>query len=177
RFVETVIGKGYRFAAPIVVNGDGNLSPKARLPGTPQPAQTGQSAAITATPAQRMHRRLPVLMLLASIGAVIAILASGWIAARHVRNSGSSAHPGIKSLVVLPLKNLSGDPAQEYLADGMTEELTGRLSAIHNLRVISRTSAMHFKDTQLSVLEIARTLRVDAIAEGPVMQVRGRIGA
>ena len=59
--------------------------------------------------------------------------------------------PPITSLAVLPLKNLSGDPTQEYLADGMTESLIGRLSGIHDLRVISRTSVMHFKDTQLSV--------------------------
>jgi DNA-binding winged helix-turn-helix (wHTH) protein len=101
-FVETVVGKGYRFAAPVVVNGEGTVSAKAGLPGTPQPAQAGESAAIAAVPARRMHRRPPVLMLLAGIGAMFAILASGWIAI-HVRNTGSSAHPGIKSLVVLPL--------------------------------------------------------------------------
>src|SRR3954454_2611507 len=73
-FVETVVGKGYRFAAPVVVNGEGTVSAKARLLGTPQPPQRGQSAAIAATPDQRMQRRPPVLMLLASIGAVLAIL-------------------------------------------------------------------------------------------------------
>jgi TolB-like protein/Tfp pilus assembly protein PilF len=71
---------------------------------------------------------------------------------------------------VLPLQNLSGDPTQEYLADGMTEELIGRLANIHGLRVISRTSAMHFKNTQLSVPEIAKTLGVDAIVEGSVIR-------
>src|SRR6201984_1136609 len=59
----------------------------------------------------------------------------------------------IKSLAVLPLKNLSGDPTQEYLADGMTEALIGSLSSIHDLRVISRTSAMHFKDTRAPLPE------------------------
>lgn len=76
---------------------------------------------------------------------------------------------------MLPLKNLSGDPTQEYLADGMTEELIGRLAAIHNLRVISRTSAMQYKNTQLSVPEIAKTLRVDAIVEGSVMRAGDQI--
>jgi TolB-like protein/DNA-binding winged helix-turn-helix (wHTH) protein/Tfp pilus assembly protein PilF len=175
RFVETVIGKGYRFAAPVVVNGEGTLSAKATLPGTPQPPQTGQSEAIAATATQRMHRRLPVLMLLASIGAVIAILASGWIAARHVRNTRSSAHPGIKSLVVLPLKNLSGDPGQEYLADGMTEALVSRLSSIHDLRVISRTSSMRLKNSNLSVPEIANALQVDVVVEGSVIREGNRI--
>jgi len=71
---------------------------------------------------------------------------------------------------VLPLQNLSGDPSQEYFADGMTEELIGKLSKIHRLRVISRTSAMHFKNTQLSVPEIAKTLGVDVIVEGSVIR-------
>jgi TolB-like protein/Tfp pilus assembly protein PilF len=76
---------------------------------------------------------------------------------------------------VLPLQNLSGDPSQEYLADGMTEELIGRLANIHGMRVISRTSAMHFKNTQLSVPEIAKTLGVDAIVEGSVIREDGEV--
>jgi len=81
----------------------------------------------------------------------------------------------IKSLAVLPLKNLSGDPAQEYFADGMTEEIIGRLSMIHGLRVISRTSAMHFKDTRAPLPEIAKALGVDAIVEGSVIREGGRV--
>jgi TolB-like protein/tetratricopeptide (TPR) repeat protein len=87
----------------------------------------------------------------------------------------SQSTPPIASLAVLPLKNLSGDPTQEYLADGMTEAVIGRLSMIHGLRVISRTSVMHFKDTQLSVPEIAKTLRVDAIVEGSVIRDGNRV--
>ena len=77
----------------------------------------------------------------------------------HPKQVASFEAPRITSLAVLPLKNLSGDPAQEYLADGMTEELIGRLSMIRGLRVISRTSVMQFKDTKLLMPEIARTLR------------------
>ena len=73
------------------------------------------------------------------------------------------------------MKNLSGDPAQEYFADGMTEEVIGRLSMIRGLRVISRTSVMQFKDTRLSVPEIARKLGVDALVEGSVMREGNRI--
>jgi TolB-like protein/Flp pilus assembly protein TadD len=174
RFIETVVGKGYRFAAPVAVNGEATVSATAGLPALPQPAQAGQSAAIAAAPAQRMHRRPPVVMLLAGIGAVLAIFASGWVAI-HVRNTGSSTHPGIKSLVVLPLKNLSGDPAQEYLADGMTEALVSRLSGIHNLRVISRTSSMRLKNSDLSLPEIAKMLQVDAVVEGSVIRQGNRI--
>jgi TolB-like protein/Flp pilus assembly protein TadD len=92
-----------------------------------------------------------------------------------VKSRSHSAAPKIRSLAVLPLKNLSGDPTQEYLADGMTEALIGRLSAIHDLRVISRTSIMRFKDTKLSAPEIARTLGVDALVEGSVVREGTRI--
>jgi TolB-like protein/tetratricopeptide (TPR) repeat protein len=104
---------------------------------------------------------------------VVALLAVTYIVTRS--RAGDVTRPKITSLAVLPLKNLSGDPAQEYLADGMTEALIGRLSSIHDLRVISRTSMMHLKDTQLSVPEIARTLRVDAIVEGSVIRDGSRI--
>jgi len=83
--------------------------------------------------------------------------------------------PQIRSLAVLPLKNLSGDPAQEYLADGMTEALISRLSRIQDLRVISRTSSMTFKDTKVPLPEIATTLHVDAIVEGSVIREGNRI--
>ncbi len=82
--------------------------------------------------------------------------------------------PKITSLAVLPLKNPSGDPAQEYFA-GTTEELIERLSTIRGPRVISRTSVMKFKDTRLSAPEIARKLGVDALVEGSVMREGNRI--
>jgi len=106
-------------------------------------------------------------------GALLALVVVAYFATRS-RLRGATGSK-IKSLAVLPLKNLSGDPTQEYLADGMTEALIGRLAGIHDLRVISRTSAMHFKDSQLSVPEIARTLHVDAIVEGSVMREGNRI--
>jgi TolB-like protein/Flp pilus assembly protein TadD len=105
--------------------------------------------------------------------AILALLVVAYLTARS--RLRAAAGPKIKSLAVLPLKNLSGDPTQEYLADGMTEALIGRLSSIHDLRVISRTSAMQFKNTPLSVPEIARTLHVDAIVEGSVIRDAGRI--
>jgi TolB-like protein/Tfp pilus assembly protein PilF len=81
----------------------------------------------------------------------------------------------ITSLAVLPLKNLSGDPAQDYLADGMTEALIGRLANLRELRVVSHTSVMRFKDPQVSVPEIAKTLGVDGIVEGSVIRQGNRI--
>jgi TolB-like protein/tetratricopeptide (TPR) repeat protein len=104
---------------------------------------------------------------------LVALLAVAYFMTRT--RAKVTARPEIKSLAVLPLKNLSGDPSQEYLADGMTEALIGRLSGIHDLRVVSRTSVMHFKDPQLSVSEIAKMLGVDAIVEGSVLREGSRI--
>ena len=81
----------------------------------------------------------------------------------------------IQSLAVLPLENLSRDPDQEYFADGMTEALTTDLAHISALRVISRTSVMHYKGTNKTVPEIARELHVDAVVQGSVMKAGNRV--
>jgi TolB-like protein/Tfp pilus assembly protein PilF len=104
-----------------------------------------------------------------------ALLGVGYFLARTHARPEDVAPRSIKSLAVLPLKNLSGDPAQDYLADGMTEALIGRLAGIHSLRVVSRTSVMRFKNPQSSVPEIAKTLGVDAIVEGSVLREGNRI--
>jgi TolB-like protein/Tfp pilus assembly protein PilF len=83
--------------------------------------------------------------------------------------------PKITSLAVLPLRNLSGDPMQDYLADGMTESLIARLAQLRDLRVISHTSVMRFKDPQLSAPEIGAQLKVDALVEGSVTREGNRI--
>ena len=104
------------------------------------------------------------------IGVMFALLALwryGGVRSRPVPPVG---RPEIKSLAVLPLENLSQDPAQEYFADGMTDELIARLSKISALRVISRTSAMRYKGSKKSLPEIARDLHVDAIVEGSVLR-------
>ena len=105
--------------------------------------------------------------------AVIALLAATYVVTWS--RAREASRPRIKALAVLPLENLSGDPAQQYLADGITEELIGRLSTIHGLRVISRTSIMRFKDTSMSAPEIAKTLHVDALVEGSVIREDGRV--
>src|SRR5208282_4336417 len=111
-------------------------------------------------------RRRPWLIF--TLAVVLALVTLAYVATRIRAKDASLAK--IRSLAVLPLQNLSGDPSQDYIADGMTEELIGRLSRIHGLRVISRTSTMHFKNTQLSVPEIARMLAVDAIVEGSLVE-------
>ncbi len=87
----------------------------------------------------------------------------------------TTARPAITSLAVLPLNNLSGDPTQDYFADGMTEALIGNLAPISALRVVSRTSVMRFKGTRTSLSEIARELKVDAVVEGSVQRTRDRV--
>src|SRR6267143_4677722 len=81
----------------------------------------------------------------------------------------------IRSLAVLPLDNVSRDPAQEYFADGMTEALISELARLKALRVISRTSAMKYKGVQKALPEIARELNVDAILEGSALLVGKRV--
>ena len=88
---------------------------------------------------------------------------------------GPTRAVSVRSLAVLPLQNLSADPAQEFFVDGITEALIGRLSRIPGIRVISRTSAMHFKGSRLSVPEIAQTLHVDAVIEGSVVRSGSRL--
>jgi TolB-like protein/tetratricopeptide (TPR) repeat protein len=105
--------------------------------------------------------------------AILALLAIAYIMSRS--RPGNTAQPKIRSLAVLPLKNLTGDPTQEYLADGMTDALIARLSTMHDLHVISHTSVTQFKNPQLSVPQIAKMLHVDAVVEGSVMRQDNRI--
>lgn len=108
-----------------------------------------------------------------ALTASILVLAAGFIVFRHRPVNQPPAT--IRSLAVLPLRNLSGDPSQDYLADGFTEALIDRLAGIHDLRVISHTSVMRFKNPQLSVPEIAKILGVDAVVEGSVIRDGTRI--
>ena len=164
RFVETLPRRGYRFIAPIVD------------PGTPritQPRHTRPSASISGRMETEEKRRSPkrLILLVTSFLALIAVV----LVLYRIRGTGVKQPGTIRSLAVLPLQNISGDPGQQYLADGMTEELIGRLAAIRNLHVISRTSVMRFKTTNLSAPEIAKALGADAIVEGSIMREGNRI--
>jgi len=124
--------------------------------------------------APQTSRRVWLVITLALLGLA---LAGGLFWLWHLRRTelAASANSRIRSLAVLPLQNLSGSPDQDYLADGMTEALIGRLSTIQGLRVISRTSSMQFKGTRSSVPEIARKLDVRAVVEGSVIRSGDRI--
>jgi eukaryotic-like serine/threonine-protein kinase len=88
---------------------------------------------------------------------------------------GGKAHAPIRSLVVLPLANLSGDPEQEYFADGMTEALVTDLSKIRSLKVISRTSSIRYKEEKKTLPEIARELGVDGVVQGSVQRAEDKV--
>jgi TolB-like protein/Flp pilus assembly protein TadD len=118
--------------------------------------------------------RLSPWVALGALMAAVVLLAVVYTFSRS-HPPANPTHTKIQSLAVLPLKNLSGDPAQDYLADGMTEALIGRLAGIHDLRVISHTSVLRFKNPQISVPEIAKELNVDAIVEGSVIREGNRI--
>ena len=155
-YIETLPRRGYRFIGQI------DSLPSESAPSTQQ-RDAIQANHMAKGPSKFVHA---LIIFAAIIGAGILTYALVW---HHNKT------PPVRSLAVLPLKNLSGDPAQEYFADGMTEALIGRLSSIRDLRVISRTSVMRFKDTPMSVPEIAKILHVDAIVEGSVIRQGGRV--
>jgi TolB-like protein/DNA-binding winged helix-turn-helix (wHTH) protein len=152
RFVETVPRRGYRFLAEVT-----------RVHEEP-PAPDGGG------PASRWSGRAIVMGIgtLVIVAAILAAAFSGWF-------QSGGAIPPVRSIAVLPIENLSGDPEQEFFADGMTEELVTALGRIHALRVISRTSVMRYKRTKKPLPEIARELKVDAVIEGTVTQADGRV--
>ena len=110
-----------------------------------------------------------------ALGGLAALAAGALVYGLRPIQAGDPGRPRITALAVLPLDNLSGDPTQEYFADGMTEALIGNLAAIRALRVVSRTSVMRFKGATRSVSEIAQALNVDALVEGSVRRTSDRV--
>jgi TolB-like protein/DNA-binding winged helix-turn-helix (wHTH) protein/Flp pilus assembly protein TadD len=154
RFIETLPRRGYRFIGAV-----------AQSPAEPGPA------APASLPAARSNRWR---IALAAIACVLALAAAAiWISTRH---RGNPAGFRIKSLAVLPLENLSGDPAQDYFADGVTDELITALAKINSVQVISRTSVMQYKGVHSKPLrQIARELGADAVVEGTLVRTGDRV--
>jgi eukaryotic-like serine/threonine-protein kinase len=130
-------------------------------------------AAVTTRPSP--HRRLALLL-----GGIALALLAGTVTLMNIggvrqRLFGAGDPGTIRSLAVLPLENLSHDPEQDYFADGMTDTLITNLSKIDTLRVISRTTAMHYKGTTKTLPEIAKELNVEGVVEGSVMRSGSRV--
>lgn len=168
RFIETLPKRGYRFIAEVSVlrshdRAGGLATISSGSPPEPlasrelAPARTGAIPKSDSSIGRRWTaRRLAVLFLMIAVSAALLILV-------RIRQP-----TGIRSLAVLPLENFSGDSSQDYLADGMTDELITDLAQIRALRVVSRTSVMTYKGTRKPLPEIARELNVDAVVEGSV---------
>jgi TolB-like protein/Tfp pilus assembly protein PilF len=123
-------------------------------------------------PRHELRRKQLVLAGIAIGLALIAIIAYADFKKRSIN---SDAQSEIRSIAILPLENLSGDPAQEYFADGMTEDLINDLGQVSTLRVISLTSAMSYKGTKKKLPEIARELAVGGVVEGGVLREGNRV--
>lgn len=157
RYIETLPRRGYRFLVPV------ESPDEPRAAGTPAAAQAESSTGIVRT---AYARRAKVLVL----ASAVALLLIGALSLASVRQllRGRPSQRHIESLAVLPLVNLSGDPEQDFFADGMTEALITDLGKISALRVISRTSVVQYKGTKKPLPEIARELNVDGLVEGTV---------
>ena len=157
RYIETVPRRGYRFIGQLEEPEDSTAGPlhssKTEHAWTREVVQ---------------HRRRPVRLLLGLVSVAAVILGI-----LILRSSFSSPPAKIQSIAVLPFANLSGDPAQDYFADGITDALTTSLAQLRGIRVISRTSAVHFKNTNQKLPEIARELGVDAAVEGSTSRSEG----
>jgi TolB-like protein/DNA-binding winged helix-turn-helix (wHTH) protein len=159
-YIETISKRGYRFIAAVTRVQDGGAAAQA-------------SPELDAVPT-RDEKRASRLKPLLGLGAGVAVLLAGWWY-WHAKLPWFGSAQRVESLAVLPLVNLSGDPNQEYFADGMTEALTADLAQIGALRVISRATVMQYKGTKKPLPEIAQQLKTDVIVLGSVLRSGQRV--
>jgi adenylate cyclase len=132
------------------------------------PAQA--KPATDAKPSER-KRRSRLGLLIAGIVALVVIAAGAWF----LLGANRPAQAAHLSIVVLPFANLSGDPAQDYFADGITENLTTELSRIHDSFVIARNTAFAYKGKPIDAKEIGKELGVRYVLEGSVLRDQNRV--
>jgi TolB-like protein/DNA-binding winged helix-turn-helix (wHTH) protein len=169
RYIETLPRRGYRFIAPIE-DGPLQLPRDSPLALQPPPSLTPELPLQLQQLPWRWSLKAVVLSLAALL--LLSFLFAGW---SYSRWGGpllkSAGHGTISSVAVLPLENLTGDPAEDYLADGLTDALTTQLAQVRGLRVTSRTSAVQYKKQKEPLPRIARDLGVDAVVEGTLQRV------
>ena len=181
RYIETIPRRGYRFLVPAEFIAGGNGAAQnpvqAALPAEAIvhppfafPAENASQAAPPPEvpfPTQRTWHRY-------ALAAVVVMLAGAgaFIASRLGRRQQSqqSVSAPIRSLAILPFRNLSGDPHQDYFAEGITDELATELAQIPSLRVTSSGSVSQLSGDSLQISSIRRELGVDAVVEGSVVR-------
>jgi len=167
RYIETLPKRGYRFIAEVsVVEADAGTKRPELAAGELPVAEPGRQLQGTGLAVARKRQ----LWLTRGVMSAFALFLIFGVLAVWLFRSRGRAPTGIRSLVVLPLDNLSGEASQDYFADGMTDELITDLAQISALRVISRTSAMVYKGARKPLPQIARELNVDAVVEGSVLR-------
>jgi len=164
-FIETVERHGYRWIGPASIV-EPLQAPDSHSDGV-SPARVGESENASQVFPPRERWTIPVRWAVPAAILAVVVAASA-VFASFRWNSGAFRPGSVHSIAVLPLTNLSGDPSQDYLADGMTDELTTDLARISSLRVVSRTSAQQYRNTNKSLPTIAHELDVDVVVEGSV---------
>lgn len=162
-FIETLPRRGYRFIAPII-----DASPPTSAPALPPLPKVEPQAQIRRFDARRLVASVVILLIVAAL--VLVAVRPRWQS--RTRGSGDAI---VHAVAVLPFLNLSGDPGQDYFADGMTEALIVELSTLGGFGVISRTSSMQYKDANKPAADIAKELGVDAVVEGSVLKDGNRM--
>ena len=174
--METLPRRGYRFIAPVacVVTSEARSGAEVSGPEIEEGVQPALERAAPHTASWAAHAwiRWPVAGAALALLVFLAWLNVGSWRQRSVARAGAVP---IRSIAVLPLENLSGDPGQEYFADGMTDALVTNLAQISSLKVISRTSMMTYKGSRRRLPDIARELNVDGIVEGAVIRSGDRV--
>jgi TolB-like protein/Tfp pilus assembly protein PilF len=186
RFIETLPRHGYRFIAPLeeITASEHEKKEDAGSGSTPELSvavpQSGPTNIFLAgnleseSKSGRIRSRRAIV--LGSLFGILAIVILGiWLRFFRTASEVNLSRNQIKSMVVLPFENLSGDKDQQYFTDGMTDELIAHLAKIRSLRVISRTSSMEYKGTHKTLSEIARDLNVDAVVEGTILRSGDRV--
>jgi serine/threonine protein kinase/tetratricopeptide (TPR) repeat protein len=138
-------------------------------PGLPEPLETSVARALSKTPADR-HPTMEAFS--DALAAATAAGATGAFAVSHGRAQTTN---GTRSIAVLPFANLGGGPEEDYLSDGITEEISLALSKVERLRVASRTSCFVYKGKSQDVRSIGRELNVDSVLEGSVRRAGNRL--
>jgi len=156
-FIKTVHRQGYSFVVPVSIHENEGSSDEPEIEDDP----------VQAPVIRHMHPLVLLLLFLTAIGLIFGL--------KTFFSFDEPPTRRISAIAVLPMEELSAGPDQEFFADGMTDALITELARIPGLNVISRTSVMKFKNTRLSVPEIARELDVDAIVESTVTREKGRV--